>query len=87
MEDLKLIEPFAADSYPDYQYTHLLADETERVTGVQAVNKLGHTESFTAKMGIIMATGGYNANAKMIQANNTSGKWDFRRIIKTPTPE
>ena len=26
-------------------------------------------------MGVVMATGGYSANAKMIQANNTSGKW------------
>lgn len=61
--------------YTNLKATHLLADGTGKVTGVQTVNAKGETEKFTANMGVIMATGGYSANAKMIQANNTSGKW------------
>lgn len=54
---------------------HLLVDETGAVSGVEAINAEGETETFTAKMGVILATGGYSANDSMVQENNTSGKW------------
>ena len=48
-----------------------------RVTGVKAVdNHNGETMEFTAKDGVILTTGGFAANSKMVQEYNTSGKWD-----------
>lgn len=62
--------------YPDMKAVHLITDENGNVIGVQAENALGEIEEFTANKGVILATGGYSANAAMVQANNTSGKWD-----------
>ena len=61
--------------YPDLDAQHLLTDENGKVVGVEALNAAGETETFTAKMGVILATGGYSANGEMVQENNTSGKW------------
>ena len=62
--------------YADMKAVHLTTDESGKVIGVQAENALGKIEEFTANMGVILATGGYSANAALVQANNTSGKWD-----------
>ena len=61
--------------YNNLKATHLITDEDGNVIGVEAENALGETEEFLADMGVILATGGYSANAEMIQENNTSGKW------------
>ena len=61
--------------YPYLKAERLLTDDAGRVIGVEAVNALGETETFTANMGVIIATGGYSANGAMVQENNTSGKW------------
>ncbi len=61
--------------YHDLDAQHLLTDESGKVVGVEALNAAGETETFTAGMGVIMATGGYSANGDMVQENNTSGKW------------
>lgn len=47
-----------------------------KVTGVKAVDN--HTDEvmeFTANDGVILATGGFAANGKMVQEYNTTGKW------------
>lgn len=62
--------------YANMKAVHLITDENGSVIGVQAENALGEIEEFTANMGVILATGGYSANAALVQANNTSGKWD-----------
>lgn len=61
--------------YTDLQAKHLVTDDSGKVVGVEAVNAAGETETFTANMGVILATGGYSANGQMVQENNTSGKW------------
>ena len=43
----------------------------------------GNTYTFTANKGVVLATGGFAANAKMAQAYNTSGKWGDLSKVKT----
>lgn len=51
--------------------------EDGKVTGVKAIDN--HTDEvieFHANDGVILTTGGFAANSKMVQEYNTSGKWD-----------
>ena len=47
-----------------------------RVTGVVAKNNhSGNEFTVTANEAVVLSTGGFSANSKMVQENNTSGKW------------
>ena len=47
-----------------------------RAVGVTATgNHGGESFTVTAHDGVVLSTGGFSANAKMVQENNTSGKW------------
>lgn len=64
--------------------TQLVKDETGRVTGVVCVDKDGNSFVASAKNGVILATGGFAANAELVQANNTTGKWsDLSNVATT----
>ena len=64
--------------------TKLIQDESGRVTGVVCTDKAGNTFNISAAKGVILATGGFAANSKMVQENNTSGKWsDLSNVATT----
>ena len=64
--------------------TKLIQDESGRVTGVVCTDKAGNTFNISAAKGVILATGGFAANSKMVQENNTSGKWsDLSKVATT----
>ncbi len=53
-----------------------LVVEDGKVSGVVVTdNHSGATFTVTAADGVILATGGFSANGKMVQENNTTGKW------------
>ncbi len=53
-----------------------LESEGGKVTAVKATdNHTGKEFTVTAKEGVVLSTGGFSANAKMVQEHNTSGKW------------
>lgn len=61
--------------YNEYTATELVQADG-KVTGVKAThNPTGKEVTLTGKEGVILSTGGFSANAKMVQANNTTGKW------------
>ena len=53
------------------------------VTGVVCTDRRGNKFTISAKDGVILATGGFAANSKMVQQYNTSGKWSD--LSKTST--
>ncbi len=57
--------------------------ENGRVSGVVCEDKNGNEVTYTANKGVVLATGGFSANSKMIQEYNTSGKWND--LSKVPT--
>lgn len=61
----------------------IVKDESGKVVGATAEDVNGNTYTFTANKGIVLATGGFAANAKMAQAYNTSGKWGDLSKVKT----
>ncbi len=62
----------------------LAKDADGKVTTVTCKNnKSGDEFTVTAKDGVILATGGFSANGKMVQEHNTSGKWND--LSKVPT--
>lgn len=63
--------------------TRLLTDENGKVTAVMCEDKNGKTHTINATKGVVLATGGYGANGKLVQKYNTSGKWDD--LSRTPT--
>ncbi len=63
--------------------TRLIQDDTGRVTGVEAEDVNGNTYKFQASKGVVLATGGFAANSKMVNEYNTTGKWDD--LSKVPT--
>lgn len=64
---------------------NLIQDETGRVTGVLCLDTKSNTEfKATGDMGVVLTTGGFAANSKMVQEYNTSGKWqDLSKTMTT----
>ena len=62
-----------------------LVVEDGKVTGVVATdNHNGTSFTVTATEGVIISTGGFAANGKMVQENNTTGKWpDLSEVATT----
>ena len=60
----------------------LVTDESGAVTGVVCEDKAGNKFTVTAKS-VILATGGFAANSRMVQEYNTSGKWDDLSKVAT----
>ena len=61
----------------------LVTDENGKVVGVVAEDINGASHTFTANSGVILATGGYGANAALVQEHNTSGKWNDLSTLPT----
>lgn len=61
----------------------LVLDDSGAVVGVKAEDKYGNQCTYTANKGVVLATGGFSANAEMVQEYNTSGKWDDLSKVKT----
>ncbi len=47
-----------------------------KITGVVCTDRNGNEFTVTANKGVVLSTGGFAANSKMVQEYNTSGKWD-----------
>lgn len=61
-----------------------LVKENDRVTGVVCADRNGNQFTISAKDGVILSTGGFGANSKMVQQYNTSGKWsDLSKVGTT----
>ena len=61
-----------------------LVKENGRVTGVVCADRNGNQFTISAKDGVILSTGGFGANSKMVQQYNTSGKWsDLSKVGTT----
>ena len=55
-----------------------------KVTGVVCEDQHGNEFTATASKGVVLATGGFAANSKMVQEHNTSGKWnDLSKTMTT----
>lgn len=64
--------------------TKLIKDDAGAVTGVVASDKTGNEFQVSAEKGVVLATGGFAANGKMVQEYNTSGKWnDLSKVMTT----
>ncbi|MCI6376993.1 MAG: FAD-dependent oxidoreductase [Clostridiales bacterium] len=63
----------------------LITDAEGNVTGVTAEDVDGNAYTFTATKGVILATGGFAANSKMIAQYNTSDKWAATDLTKVKT--
>ena len=63
--------------------TNLIQDDSGRVVGVEAEDVNGNTYKFHASKGVVLATGGFAANSKMVSEYNTTGKWND--LSKVPT--
>ena len=61
---------------PEMTGEKLVTDDSGKVIGVVAKDKGGNEVTFNATKGVVLATGGFAANNKMVQEHNTSGKWD-----------
>lgn len=61
----------------------IIKNDEGRVIGATAEDVNGNTYTFTAKKGVVLATGGFAANGKMAQEYNTSGKWSDLSKVKT----
>ena len=57
----------------------------DKAVGVKAVdNRTGEEITLNASQGVIIATGGFSANGKLVQEYNTTGKWpDLSKIATT----
>lgn len=64
--------------------TDLIKDDSGRIVGVKAADKAGNTYTFNASKGVVLATGGFAANGKMVQENNDGSKWTLD-LSKVPT--
>ncbi len=60
-----------------------LVMENGRVSGVVCADKNGNEVTYSANKGVVLSTGGFSANSKMISEYNTSGKWND--LSKVPT--
>ncbi len=69
--------------YLNMEGKELIKNENGRVIGLKCKDINGGEQIFSAKKGVVLATGGYGANSKLVQSYNTSGKWDD--LSKAPT--
>lgn len=70
--------------YTESTATKLVQDENGKVTGVVCTDKSGNEFTVTGSMGVVLSTGGFAANSKMVQEYNTSGKWnDLSKVMTT----
>jgi urocanate reductase len=63
----------------------LMVDDSGAVVGVKATDTKGNHYTYTATKGVILATGGFAANSKMIAQYNTSDKWAATDLSKVKT--
>ena len=63
--------------------TALVQGTDGKVTGVTVQDAKGNEATLSTNVGVVLATGGFAANSKMVQQYNTSGKWDD--LSKVPT--
>jgi flavocytochrome c len=61
----------------------LLQDASGKIIGVTVEDKSGNQATFSASKGVILATGGFSANSKLVQQYNTSGKWEDLSSVPT----
>ncbi|MBQ1490435.1 MAG: FAD-dependent oxidoreductase, partial [Blautia sp.] len=61
----------------------IVKDDSGKVVGATAEDRDGNTYTLHANKGVVLATGGFAANAKMAQEYNTSGKWNDLSNVKT----
>ena len=61
----------------------LVKDDSGKITGVVCEDQHGNEFTATGSMGVILSTGGFAANSKMVQQYNTSGKWDDLSKVMT----
>ena len=60
-----------------------LVKDGDKVTAVKCVDQQGNEFTVAANQGVILSTGGFAANSKMVQEYNTSGKWDDLSKVMT----
>ena len=63
----------------------ITTDANGVVTGATAHDVNGNTYTFTANKGVVLATGGFAANGKMISEYNTTEKWSGTDLSKVRT--
>ena len=63
----------------------ITTDENGVVTGITAHDVYGDTYTITANKGVVLATGGFSANSKMVAEYNTSDKWSATDLSKVAT--
>ena len=61
----------------------LLQDASGKITGVTVEDKSGNQATLSASKGVVLATGGFAANSKLVQQYNTSGKWEDLSSVPT----
>ena len=61
----------------------LVKGDDGAVVGVVAQDSHGNEATLHANKGVVLATGGFGANSKMVQEYNTSGKWADLSKTKT----
>ncbi len=61
----------------------LLQDASGKIIGVTVEDKSGNQATFSASKGVILATGGFSANSKLVQQYNTSVKWEDLSSVPT----
>ena len=61
-----------------------LVTENGRVVAVLATDNHNNSEfTVSASEGVVLSTGGFSANSKMVQENNTTGKWPDLSSVPT----
>ena len=63
--------------------TALVQDENGKVNAVVCTDRYGNEFTVNANMGVVLSTGGFAANSKMVQEYNTSGKWNDLSGVQT----
>ena len=64
--------------------TELVVEDGKVVGVVAKGNHNGESFTVSATDGVVLSTGGFSANGKMVQENNTSGKWpDLSDVMTT----
>ena len=90
--NLDLVKKLCYDSYDAYEWIKdgamdnvtivteatgkSLVKKDDKITGVVCADRNGNEFTVTANKGVVLSTGGFAANSKMVQEYNTSGKWD-----------
>ena len=61
----------------------LVKNDEGAIVGVVCQDKYGNEATLSVNKGVVLATGGFSANGKMVQQYNTSGKWDDLSKVMT----